>query len=129
MQPIFAPSAGYRLTSQPAKFTAKQGFTSRSPQTISEISDVRTQLPQRITIGHLTELGKGKQLRFNPAVLAAIESLARNKGRTLDRLADEAFRVLLKRNNRPVSLGEGLRASIQVEPANDPAPNSAGARR
>jgi hypothetical protein len=76
----------------------------------------------------MMEPARRKQLRLDPAVLAALEALARDKGLTLDQLTDEAFRSLLKRNNRPVSLGEGLRASIRAEPANDRDPKRRQAR-
>jgi hypothetical protein len=37
-------------------------------------------------------------------------------------LADEAFRDLLKKHRRPVSLREALRASTRLHPANDSEP-------
>lgn len=62
-----------------------------------------------------------KQLPIDGAVLAALEALARDHSRTLEALADEAFRDLLKKHKRPLTLRQALRDSARAIPANDPA--------
>jgi hypothetical protein len=40
---------------------------------------------------------------------------------SIQELADEAFRDLLKKHNRPTTLKEMLKASVRAHPDNDPA--------
>jgi macrodomain Ter protein organizer (MatP/YcbG family) len=63
-----------------------------------------------------------KLIEFDVALWQALELLARDKGKRLQELADEAFRDLLKKHGRPVTLKEALRASARASPANDPHP-------
>lgn len=62
-----------------------------------------------------------KQFTLDAALAAALESLSRDEGLSFDLIADEAFRDVLKKKGRPVSLREALRASARTLPANDPA--------
>jgi hypothetical protein len=39
---------------------------------------------------------------------------------SIQELADEAFRDLLKKHNRPTTLKEMLKASVRAHPDNDP---------
>ena len=49
--------------------------------------------------------------------------------KSLQELADEAFRDLLKKHGRPVTLKEALKASARRVPANDPTPRSGNKRK
>jgi hypothetical protein len=60
-----------------------------------------------------------KLLEFDPATLQALQLLARDSMKDFQELADEAFRDLMKKHGRPVSLKEALRQSTRVIPAND----------
>lgn len=62
-----------------------------------------------------------KQFTLDAALAAALESLARDKDLSFDLIADEAFRDLLKKKGRLISLREALRASARTLPANDAA--------
>jgi hypothetical protein len=50
----------------------------------------------------------------------ALEGLARDRLASIQELADEAFRDLLKKHHRPVTLREALKARARSMPANDP---------
>jgi hypothetical protein len=65
---------------------------------------------------------KRKQFSLDANVLYALEALARDNGDSLDQLADIAFRDLLKKLRRPVSLQEALQVSARTLPANDREP-------
>lgn len=56
------------------------------------------------------------------SVLHALSQLARDTGETFNDLADIAFRDLLKKRLRPVSLKEALQGSVRAVPANDREP-------
>ena len=62
-----------------------------------------------------------KQFTLDAALAAALESLSRDEGLSFDCIADEAFRDVLKKKGRPISLREALQASARTLPANDPA--------
>jgi hypothetical protein len=49
----------------------------------------------------------------------ALDELAHEFSCSVHSLAEEAFRDLLKKHRRPVSLREALRASTRLHPAND----------
>lgn len=55
-------------------------------------------------------------------VLTALAFLARDTNSSLDDVAEEAFRDLLKKHKRPVTLKAALQESSRVLPANDPGP-------
>jgi hypothetical protein len=62
----------------------------------------------------------GKRIQFDEESWAAIDLLARDRMMTFQELAEEAFRDLLRKHNRPIDLKEALRksagASAQVVP-------------
>ncbi len=62
----------------------------------------------------------GKRIQFDEESWAALDLLARDRMMTFQELAEEAFRDLLRKHNRPVDLKEALRksagASAQVLP-------------
>ena len=62
----------------------------------------------------------GKRIQFDDESWAAVDLLARDRMMTFQELAEEAFRDLLRKHNRPVELKEALRksagASAQVVP-------------
>ncbi len=53
----------------------------------------------------------GKRVQFDEESWAALDLLARDRMMTFQELADEAFRDLLRKHNRPVDLEEALRKS------------------
>ena len=53
----------------------------------------------------------GKRIQFDKESWAALDLLARDRMMTLQELAEEAFRDLLRKHNRPVDLKEALRKS------------------
>ena len=53
----------------------------------------------------------GKRIQFDRESWAAVDLLARDRMMTFQELADEAFRDLLRKHNRPVDLKEALRKS------------------
>ncbi len=63
--------------------------------------------------------GARKLIEFDPQTLQAMELLGRDREKSLQALADEAFRDLLKKHGRPASLKEALRQSTRQIPAND----------
>ena len=62
----------------------------------------------------------GKRIQFDQESWAVLDLLARDRMMTFQELAEEAFRDLLRKHNRPVDLKEALRksagASAQVLP-------------
>jgi antitoxin-like ribbon-helix-helix protein len=66
--------------------------------------------------------GKRKLIEFRPEIWQALVLLARDSGKSLEALADEAFTDLLRRYSRPLSLKEALRESARRLPANDDLP-------
>ena len=60
-----------------------------------------------------------KVFTVDHGVLRALEFLARDRGVAVDTFADEAFRDLLKKHGRPLSLKAALRESARGIPAND----------
>ncbi len=64
----------------------------------------------------------GKRIQFDKESWAAVDLLARDRMMTFQELAEEAFRDLLRKHNRPVDLKEALRksagASTKVLPFN-----------
>jgi hypothetical protein len=53
----------------------------------------------------------GKRIQFDDESWAALDLLARERMMTFQELADEAFRDLLRKHNRPTGLKEALRKS------------------
>jgi hypothetical protein len=60
-----------------------------------------------------------RRIEFDAATFAALDRLAKDRIQTLQELADEAFRDLLKKHRRPTTLKEMLRESARSHPAND----------
>jgi uncharacterized protein with von Willebrand factor type A (vWA) domain len=56
----------------------------------------------------------GKRVEFDEGTWAAVDLLAHDRMMTFQELADEAFRDLLRKHNRPVDLKEALRKSAGV---------------
>ena len=67
---------------------------------------------------------KRKLIEFAPEIWLALELLAKDSGRDIQDLAEEAFADLLGKYHRPASLKEALRESARRVPANDDAPPS-----
>jgi hypothetical protein len=60
-----------------------------------------------------------RRLEFDPETWHALNQLGLESGKRLQDLAEEAFRDLLKKHRRPVTLRDALRESIRMHPAND----------
>lgn len=60
-----------------------------------------------------------KLIEFDSETWRALEGLSRDSLASVQELADEAFRDLLKKHRRPVTLREALKASARTIPAND----------
>ena len=63
-----------------------------------------------------------KRIAFDHLTWSALDRLAKDRMVELQDLADEAFRDLLKKHRRPVTLKEMLRESTRSHPANDHGP-------
>ncbi len=61
-----------------------------------------------------------KIVEFDSETWRALEGLSRDRLASIQELADEAFRDLLKKHHRPVTLREALKASTRAIQANDP---------
>jgi hypothetical protein len=77
---------------------------------------------------------KGKRVQFDDETWLALDTLARDKRRDFQALADEAFADLLRKHGRPASLSDALRESVRRAAANDmseaaaPAPRKGAAK-
>jgi len=60
----------------------------------------------------------GKRVTFDRETWNALDLMSRDKMMTLQELADEAFRDLLKKHNRPTDLKSALKASARELAAN-----------
>ena len=65
---------------------------------------------------------KRKLVELSPEIWLALDLLAKDSGRSMQDLADEAFSDLLAKHYRPASLKEALRESARRLPANDDVP-------
>ena len=63
-----------------------------------------------------------KKIAFDPETWQALQLLARDSMKSIGELADEAFRDLLKKHRRPVTLKDALKASVRGHAANDQRP-------
>jgi hypothetical protein len=63
-----------------------------------------------------------KRIEFDAETWHALDQLARDRMATIQELAEEAFRDLLKKHRRPTTLKEMLRESVRSHAANDPRP-------
>jgi Antitoxin-like ribbon-helix-helix len=60
-----------------------------------------------------------KRIAFDAAVWQALHRLSLDSAKSVQQLADEAFRDLLKKHRRPITLSEALKESLRMQPAND----------
>jgi len=60
-----------------------------------------------------------RRIAFEPDVHQALHQLALDRSASLQELADEAFALLLKKYNRPVTLQDMLKQSARMTPVND----------
>jgi len=63
-----------------------------------------------------------KLIGFDEETLRALELYARDSGKSLQQLADEAFADLLAKHQRPRTLKDALKQSTRREPANENRP-------
>ena len=63
-----------------------------------------------------------KLIGFDEETLRALELYARDSGKSLQALAEEAFADLLAKHRRPRTLKEALKQSARREPANENKP-------
>ena len=61
----------------------------------------------------------GKRVEFDAETWHAVHRLSLDTVKSLQELADEAFRDLLKKYHRPVTLKDALRQSVRMQPANE----------
>lgn len=66
-----------------------------------------------------------KVFNVEERLLQALAFYARDQKASLDDVADEAFRDLLKKHKRPLSLKAALQESARALPANDAGPKRA----
>ena len=71
----------------------------------------------------------GKRIAFDGETWQALHRLSLDSMKTLQELADEAFRDLLKKHGRPTNLKEMLRQSARLHPANDERTDRRGSSR
>ena len=60
-----------------------------------------------------------RRIEFDGETWHALHRLSLDSMRSLQELADEAFRGLLKKHHRPVTLKDALRQSVRMYPANE----------
>jgi len=58
----------------------------------------------------------GKRVQIDDETWAALDLLGKDRMSTFQELADEAFRDLLKKHNRPTSLKAALKGSVKSSP-------------
>jgi hypothetical protein len=63
----------------------------------------------------MTDSMPGKRVQFDDEIWLALDILARDRMMDFQELADEAFRDLLKKHNRPTDLKSALRQSAGVD--------------
>ena len=56
-----------------------------------------------------------KRIQFDDETWEALQAVARQKGRTFQQLADEAFAELLRRFGQPVELKAALKESVGAQ--------------
>ena len=66
--------------------------------------------------------GRRKLVEFDAPTWHGLNLLSRESMKSFQELADEAFRDLLKKHRRPVTLKDMLRESVRQQPANDHQP-------
>lgn len=88
----------------------------------SAMLETRQPASVRMFPGRQTTDFKRKLIEFAPEVWLALDLLAKDTGRSVQDLADEAFGDLLGKYQRPASLKDALRESARRLPANDDVP-------
>lgn len=73
-----------------------------------------------------TEKPRRKVFTVEEQLLNALAFYARDAKLSLDAAADEAFRDLLRKHKRPLTLKAALRESARGVPANDAGPRRSG---
>jgi hypothetical protein len=63
-----------------------------------------------------------RRIEFDAGTWQALHQLSLDSMKSVQELAEEAFRDLLKKHRRPTTLKEMLRDSVRMQPANDPPP-------
>ena len=63
-----------------------------------------------------------RRLEFDAETWHALKQLSLDSMKSVQDLAEEAFRDLLKKHRRPTTLKDMLRDSVRMQPANDPPP-------
>ena len=63
-----------------------------------------------------------RRIEFDAETWHVLHKLSLDSMKSLQDLADEAFRDLLKKHRRPTTLKEMLRESVRTQPANDHLP-------
>jgi hypothetical protein len=63
-----------------------------------------------------------RRIEFDAETWHVLHKLSLDSMKSLQDLADEAFRDLLKKHRRPTTLKEMLRESVRSQPANDHGP-------
>ena len=66
--------------------------------------------------------GVRRRIAFDQETWVALDRLAKDRMMTIQELAEEAFRDLLKKHRRPTTLKEMLQESARSMPANDHRP-------
>ena len=61
----------------------------------------------------------GKRIEFDAETWHAVHRLSLDTVKSLQELADEAFRDLLRKYHRPVTLKDALRQSVRMQPATE----------
>jgi hypothetical protein len=69
-----------------------------------------------------------RRIEFDAETWHVLHKLSLDSMKSLQDLADEAFRDLLKKHRRPTTLKEMLRESVRSQPANDHRPVARKAR-
>ena len=69
-----------------------------------------------------------RRIEFDAETWHVLHKLSLDRMKSLQDLADEAFRDLLKKHRRPTTLKEMLRESARAHPANDRHPVARKAR-
>jgi hypothetical protein len=60
-----------------------------------------------------------RRISFDDRVWHALQQLCLDTGKDVQAVADEAFRDLLRKRRRPVTLTDALRESLRMQPANE----------
>ena len=73
----------------------------------------------RLPFGSEVMMPVRRRIEFDDQIWHALQHLCLETGKGLQEVADEAFRDLLRKRRRPVTLREGLRESLRMISANE----------